>query len=161
MASTPAELKLHFTTELVPSNAMHILSYLLRGHSHHELTRLLSLGSHESAHAMRLCAAIDGKRFEDKLAAVVLQLHSAHDSSFELTLRFDPLVPNSCTSLASSHKYGAQGDEDNDDVHVALAAITPAAKRQRESKSSASTGGSSGGATTDSRDAAEETQQST
>ena len=95
----PDAFVLSFTTGLLPSDALFVMSYMLKGRTYEELP-LSGYSSMQRTQVLALASQIDKMRFMRRASRTCLELQCEGTDTMQLYLTFDPIDPRARAAVA-------------------------------------------------------------
>lgn len=97
MAAPPDAFVLSFTTGLLPSDALFVMSYMLKGRTFEELP-LSGYSSTQRTQVLALASQIDKMRFMRRASRTCLELQCEGTDTMQLYLTFGPIDPRAAVA---------------------------------------------------------------
>ena len=99
LTAPPDAFVLSFTTRLLPSDALFVMSYMLKGRTYEELP-LSGYSSMQRTQVLVLASQIDKMRFMRRASRTCLELQCEGTDTMQLYLTFDPIDPRARAAVA-------------------------------------------------------------
>ena len=97
LTAPPDAFVLSFTTRLLPSDALFVMSYMLKGRTYEELP-LSGYSSMQRTQVLALASQIDKMRFMRRASRTCLELQCEGTDTMQLYLTFGPIDPRAAVA---------------------------------------------------------------